>query len=75
MLYKRSSFITWLKDSQECEIIPLKDARGLKIKNGPAFTFMWTDSNDRIDYEEIWMHCQKLYILEPPGDKVLIKIE
>ena len=75
MLYKRSSFIKWLKDKFDCEITPIRDTKVLIIKNGPVSSKMWMDGKDVIDYEEIYMHYQKLYLTDMPGDKDLIRIE
>lgn len=75
MLYRRSSFINWLKEKHDCEVNPIQDTRVLIIKNGMMSVKMWLDFNDRIDYEEIWMMCNKLYIVGLPGDSELIRIE
>jgi hypothetical protein len=75
MLYKRSSFLTYLKVKHDCTIAPIRDTRVIVIKNGPVSVRMWVDSKDRIDYEEIWLICQKLYLTDLPGEKDLIRIE
>ena len=75
MLYKRSSFITWLSKVKDCEITPL-EGRVMKINNGPAvYAYMMVDRRDRIDYEEILKICNELYLTSIPGDKDLIRIE
>ena len=75
MLYKRSSFIHWLRDSRDCEIKPIRDSRVTIIENGVMSHRMWMDRHDRIDYEEIWMVCNNLMIVGLPGDGDLIRIE
>lgn len=75
MLYKRSSFINYLKEKHDCEISPVRDSRVLRIKNGPVSAYMFLDNKDRIDYEEIWIICRKLYLVDLPGDKDLERIE
>ena len=75
MLYTRSSFINWLKEKRDCEVAPIRDSRVLIIKNGPVNAKMWLDDRDRIDYEEIWLLCNKLFIEGLPTDSELIKIE
>lgn len=74
MLYKRSSFLTFLKEKYDCEIIPL-DGGALKIKHGSAQSFMITNRKDQIDYEEVYMHYQKLWLPDVPGDADLERIE
>ena len=73
MLYKRSSFIKWLSEVKDCDVTPLKYAQGVKIMNGSASVRLWTDSKDRIDYEEIYTVIQKLWIDGLPGDSDLEK--
>lgn len=75
MLYKRSSFLKYLKEKHDCEISPVRDTRVLIIRNGPTSAKMWLDNNDRIDYEEIWLVCRKLYLVDLPGEKDLERIE
>ena len=74
MLYTRTSFITWLRDVKECDIITF-DKNYVLIKNGVMKHYMGVDSKDRIDYEEIWIICTNLYIVGLPGDKDLVRIE
>ena len=74
MLYKRSSFIRWLTNKKGCEVYPLKRTNVMIIENGIAKAQMWINPKDLIDYEEISLLCQKLY-LELPGDKDLVKSE
>lgn len=77
MLYTRSSFIQYLREVHDCEIIPLDDSRErtLRIKNGPVSAYMFLTRKDRIDYEEIHIICNKLYLTDLPGDKDLERIE
>jgi hypothetical protein len=76
MLYKRSSFIKLLITKYECEVTPLKGGKGgFKITNGSAHIYMWYDKKDRIDYEEIYMHYQKLYLSDMPSDSELEKAD
>jgi len=78
MLYKRSSFLKWLKEVKDCQIKPLgNNVRGGAVKafNGPASTYIGTDEKDRIDYEEIYIICRNLYIDGLPGDSDLVRIE
>lgn len=74
MLYTRTSFITWLRDVKECDIITF-DKNYVLIKNGVMKHYMGVDSKDRIDYEEIWIICTNLYIVGLPGDTDLVRIE
>lgn len=73
MLYKRSSFLKWLKEKFDCEYSPIGDSNILQIRNGGVTSYMRVDSNDIIDYEEIHRQCDKLYIPDLPGDKDLKK--
>lgn len=78
MLYKRSSFIKWLKDVEGCEIIPLanNNRKGtILIKNGSARFNMQSNFEDVIDYEEIYIAYKKLYLSRLPGDADLIRVE
>jgi len=75
MLYKRSSYLKWLTDHHQCEIIPVRDTRVIIIKNWQITVKMWLDFNDRIDYEEIWIVNNKLMIVGMPGEKDLKRIE
>jgi hypothetical protein len=74
MLYKRSSFLKYLKEKHDCESSPIKDTNVLVIKNGPVSCRMWVNPNDRIDYEEIVIVCGKLFV-GLPGNSELIRIE
>jgi len=71
MRYKRSSFIKWLVDEKGCEITNLNDhrARVITISNGIANTYML--STNAIDYEEIYIQCNKLHIVGLPGESDL----
>jgi len=72
MLYKRSSFITWLQKSCHCSVFPLpNNPKVLVIQYLQAKTFMGVDSRDEIDYEEIYIHYNRLLLPELPGDKDL----
>jgi len=77
MLYTRSSFLRWLREKNDCTIIVLDEPRAncLKIIHGPAVHYMWLGKKDRIDYEEIYIAYQKLYLADLPGDKDLERIE
>ena len=74
MLYTRSSFITWLTKVKDCEIKPLGDRNTLMVSNGIAKGYIYTNSRDRITWEEIQVLCLKIY-LELPSSKDLTKIE
>ena len=73
MLYKRSSFLSWLREKHSCEILPIRGTNVIVIKNGTVDAKMWLDKKDRIDYEEIWLLCNKLYIDGLPGNAELEK--
>jgi hypothetical protein len=75
MLYTRSSFIKWLTEVKGCEVHPLRDSNTLQIINGVAKGFIWANTKDVIDYEEIYLLCNRIYIDGLPGDNDLIKIE
>ncbi|HUZ59358.1 MAG TPA: hypothetical protein VMU83_11300 [Hanamia sp.] len=77
MLYTRSSFIKWLTDVKDCEIINLDDRKGrvITVKNGPCTAYIFDDKRDQIDYEEIYIVCCKKLWMEMPGDKDLIRLE
>ena len=75
MRYKRSSFIKWLKEKCDVEIQPLPDTRGVKLVNGPVHSYMFVNRHDCIEYKEIYVHCQKLYLVDLPGDKDLERHE
>lgn len=76
MLYKRSSFITWLTKVCDCEVYPLKNnPKVLFVKYGNESTKMNVNSKDEIDYEEIYYHYQRLLLPQLPGDKDLKKAE
>jgi hypothetical protein len=44
------------------------------IENGIAKANMWVSKIDAIDYEEIHILCQKIY-LDLPGEKDLVRAE
>ena len=77
MLYKRSSFVKWLKEERDCEIIPLHNKTGgvILIKNWNFKHYLGYSSKDQIDYEEIYKVCSNLYIVGLPGDSELERIE
>lgn len=75
MLYTRSSFIKWLTEVKECEVYPLKNTNVLVVVNGIAKANMWVNPKDLIDYEEIFIFCNKIHIDGLPGDKDLKKVE
>ncbi len=77
MLYTRSSFINYLINVHQCEIIDINDRKDkvITIKNGPAQAFIWATGKDQIDYEMILRVCNKLWLTDLPGDKDLEKIE
>lgn len=74
MLYTRSSFIKWLTDVKDCKVQPL-GGNTLQVTNGIAKGFIWASSKDIIDYEEIYLLCNKIHIVGLPGDNDLIKVE
>ena len=76
MLYKRSSFITWVTKVYDCEVYPHPtNPRVLFIKHLNATTNMFVNSKDAIPYEEIHLHCNRLGLPEIPGEKDLIRYE
>ena len=76
MLYKRSSFITWLTKSCSCDVYPLRNnPKILVIQYLNETSKMYITHKDEIDYEEIYLHYQRLLLPYLPGDKDLIKIE
>lgn len=75
MLYKRSAFLQLLVEKYECQTIPLSSGRTIKIVNGPSSAFMHLDGRDVIDYEEIYLIYQKLYLSDLPGDRDLVRVE
>lgn len=74
-LYTRSSFIDWLRTKRGCKVEPLRDSRGLIVRNGVEKIYIWYDRKNRIDYDEIWTLCNKLLISGLPGDSELERIE
>jgi hypothetical protein len=74
MLYKRSSFLKWLKEKCDCELIPVTETV-MTIKHGPASASMYMTKGDKIDYEEIYVFYKKLYLPMLPGDSDLIRID
>ena len=70
MPYSRNSFLKYLKDIHNCEIITIRDSRVIHIKNHDKKAFMIATGTDVIDYEEIYLICQKLNIAIP-GDNDL----
>ena len=74
MRYKRSSFLKYLKDKHDCEISPIKGTNALIIKNGPVNCKTWINPKDIIDYEEIGIICQKLFV-GLPGHSELIPVD
>ena len=76
MLYKRSSFIKWLIDTYECEVTPLRNNPNiLIIKHFNESTKMGVNPKDVIDYEEIYLHTQRLSLPSIPGDSDLMKAD
>lgn len=75
MLYSRSSFIKWLTEVKDCEVIPKPDSSVITIKNGMVKAYMYANSKNVIDYEEIYALCNKLYIVGLPGNSDLELIE
>ncbi len=76
MRYKRSSFITWLTTSCYCDVFPLKNnPKILIIKYLNETSKMYVTPNNVIDYEEIYLHYQRLMLPYLPGDKDLEKID
>jgi len=80
LLYKRSSFLSWLQRKKDCTVTPLEaddnDRRrhrygGVIIKNHFVKVYMGVDGKDRIAYEEIHLVCNKLMIDGLPGDSDL----
>ena len=75
MLYKRSSFIKWLIEKCHCEVFPLpNNHKVLMVKYLNESTKMFVNSRDEINYEEIYMHYQRLLLPELPGEKDLTPI-
>ena len=74
MVYTRSSFIKWLTEVKDCDVKPL-DRNTLQVTNGIAKAFIWVNNRDVIDYEEIYILCNKIHIVGLPGDNDLIKVE
>lgn len=77
MLYTRSSFINYLINVHDCEIITKSDGsdRFVHIKNGPAKAYLWAGGKDQIDYETIQIVCNKLWLPYLPGHSDLEPIE
>jgi hypothetical protein len=74
MLYTRSSFIKWLIDIKACTVTPLPNNDNVVVvKNGPAKAYMYMTKN--IDYEEIYVLYNKLWIDGLPGESELEKAE
>jgi hypothetical protein len=70
LLYIRSAYInSFLVKKNECIVTPL-NSKTLKVENGPVFIYIHLSGRDVIDYEEIAMHCQKLF-LPIPGQRDL----
>lgn len=76
MLYKRSSFLSLLQKKYTCDLKPLSHApHTILVKNGPAHTYIFVDQNDRIDYEEIYLHYKKLCLESLPSPSELESAE
>ena len=76
MIYTRSSFITWLTKTCHCEIEPLRNnPKVLIIKYFNESSKMFVNQKDVIDYEEIYLHYQRLFLPYLPGDKDLVIVE
>lgn len=70
-LYKRSSFLRLLTTKYGCTLTPLKDGRVIKVENGPMKDYIFVSKHDRIDYEEIYIHYQKLLLTDLPSHSEL----
>ena len=72
MRYLRSSFINYLTNIHTCDITTLtnRSGTGIKINNGPAHSYM--NMTKYITYEEILLHCNKLWLTSIPGDSDLV---
>jgi hypothetical protein len=68
--YSRNAFLKYLKDIYNCDIITVKDSRVIHIKNNHGKAYMIATGKNVIDYEEIYIVCQKLNI-PIPGDNDL----
>lgn len=75
MLYTRSSFLKYLKDKHDCEIKPHSNGKVITIKNGPVTVHIGSDKNNRMDYDEIYLVCNRLYLVDLPGSSDLELIE
>lgn len=65
MLYKRSSFLKFLQAKYQVETKPLRDGV-LQLRHGPQIHYMIMTSQDRIDYEEIYIIYNKLLLPDIP---------
>ncbi len=74
MLYKRSSFLKWLENTHDCKIDVLPRG-GLRVKYGFEHFHMITNKKDLIDYEEIFICCNRLGLIGLPGNKDLEPVE
>lgn len=74
MLYKRSSFLTFLKKKYDCDI-KIMDSKAIRIKYGNELFYMVTNKADIIDYEEIYICYNRLLLPDLPGDKDLERVE
>ena len=77
MLYKRSSFIKWLHEVKNCEITPFGSGKGAGylVRNGSCKCYIGGDTRDLIDYEEIFLHYNSLYLDGLPGNSELEIVE
>lgn len=73
MVYTRSSYLTWLSEKHDCNIIPLDEKGTLRIWHGPMKSHM--RNTKHIDYIEIFMHHQKLWLPELPTESDLVRVE
>ena len=70
MPYSRTSFFKYLTVIHNCEIIPVRGSRVMHIKKNSKKAFIIATGKDIIDYEEIYIVCQKLNV-PIPGDSDL----
>ena len=73
MLYTRASFINYLQEVHKCDIIPLKDGKGVRIKYMNESCYF--NMTGTIDYDEVYLYYQKLLLPYLPGDSDLERVE
>lgn len=74
MVYKRSSFLKFVKDKYDCVIKPIGRG-GIRIEYGNEHFHMLANKEDEIDYEEIYMCYNRLLLPDLPGHKDLQHLE